>query len=295
MNKDIRINWNVGMELTPETFIHLENQLAEYRLLLRKVQASKLFGLIPDTVYKASVSVNGDTLTVSELECHALLQHGGLVDMELQEPLTLSLSNCSGSCYLAVWPTEQERAYEIDEVPFIANECQLGIRNLEELPGTMPVAKVTNEDGAWKVMDDYILPVIAMESAPVMSKMVNAICQLITKIVRHEKFKLLRNHDVMMLLTEEMDSIDESQHPKDFVVLCRRFARLLSYVISDEPMPLVEYNPYDIQLFLYGICSFLIKAVEILPSVEVNEYQPVPKQEPKPEELSEPEEDCPIL
>lgn len=295
MNKDIRINWNVGMELTPETFIHLENQLAEYRLLLRKVQASKLFGLIPDTVFKASVSVDGDTLTVDEVECHALLQHGGLVDIKRQEPLTLSLANCPESCYLAVWPTEQEQAYEVDEVPFIANECQFGILKLEELPGTMPLAKMTKEDGAWKVMDDYILPVIAMENAPVMAKMVKAIRQLTTQIVRHEKFKLLKNNGLMLLLTEEMDNLDESQHPKDFVVLCRRFARLLSYVISDEPMPLVEYNPYDIQLFLYGVCSFLIKALESLPSVEVTEYQPILKQEPQPEEESEPEEECPIL
>ena len=29
MNKDIRINWNVGMELLPETFIHLESHTAK--------------------------------------------------------------------------------------------------------------------------------------------------------------------------------------------------------------------------------------------------------------------------
>ena len=295
MNKDIRINWNVGMELTPETFIHLENQLAEYRLLLRKVQASKLFGLIPDTDFKASVSIDGDTLNVAEVECHALLQHGCMVDLKRKDPLSLSLENRSGHCYLAVWPTDQEHPFERDEVPFIEHDCQFGLLSLEELPGTMPLAKLVKEDGSWKVQEDYILPVISMESSPVMAEMTKAIRQLATQITDHEKFKLFRNHDLMQLLVEEMGCLEPSQHPRDFVVLCRRFARLLAYVVSEDPIQLVEYNPYDIQLFLYGMCSFLIKAYEILPTLEIIEYQPVQKRESETETEKEPEDECPIL
>ena len=283
------------MELTPETFIHLENQLAEYRLLLRKVQASKLFGLIPDTDFKASLSIDGDTLTLAEVECHALLQHGGLVDLKRQEPMSLSLEGRSESCYLAVWPTDQECEYELDEVPFIDHEYRFGFRILEELPGAMPLAKLAKEDGIWKVQDDYILPVIAMESSPVMAEMIHAIRQLVRQLTGHEKFKFLRNHDLMMLLEEEMGSLESNQHPKDFVVLCRQFARLFSYLIPDEPMSIAVYNPYDIQLFLYGICSFLIKANEMLPTLEIVEYQPVQKQESAPEVDNDPEEDYPIL
>lgn len=297
MNKDIRINWNIGMELTPETFIHLENQLAEYRLLLRKVQASKLFGLIPDTVFNASLSLNGDELTIGAVECHALLQHGGLIDIKRSENLILKIEGQSDSCYLTVWPTEQERTYELDEVPFIENEYQFGLRSLAELPGTMPLAKIVQEDGAWKLQDDYILPVMAMGNAPIMTEMIKAIRQLTTKIMGHEKFKLIRNHDVMRMLAEEMGSLDGSCQPKDFVSLCRRFARLLSYVVMEEPTQLVDYNPYDIQLFLYDICGFFIKAYELLPTLEVMEYQPIQRQEPEPgtEVESESENECPIL
>ena len=68
-----------------------------------------------------------------------------------------------------------------------------------------------------------------------------------------------------------------------------------TYVVSEDPIQLVEYNPYDIQLFLYGMCSFLIKAYEILPTLEIIEYQPVQKRESETETEKEPEDECPIL
>jgi hypothetical protein len=292
MNKDIRINWNVGMELTPEAFIHLENQLAEYRLLLRKVQASKLFGLIPDTAFKALVSLVGDTLSMAGLECHALLQHGRLVDLKREEGMTMKIQSASDRCYLAVWPTDRERQYERDDVPFIENECQLGFLALEELPGTMPLAKLVQEDGAWKKQDDYILPVMTMDDSPTLKEMAEAIRRLAKQIASHEKFEYLKNCDMMKLLVEEMVCVEGSQHPKDFVVLCRRLARLLSYAIAEVPLDLVDYNPYDIQLFLNSVCSFLIKVHNILPTLEFVELQPVQEE---PEEEKEPEDECPIL
>lgn len=296
MNKDIRINWNVGMELLPETFIHLENQLAEYRQMLRKVQSSKQFGLIPDLPFKASTAVNGDTLTLGGLECHALLQKGGLVDVIRDEELELSIPSNADQFYLAIGIDDKEREYQLDDVPFVAPEYHFGLCSLEALPGKMPIAKVVREEGSWKVQDDYILPVVSMESSTVMTEMAKAMTQLARQITAEEKFIRLRNHDLMQMLIEEMDCIDGSQGPKDFVVLVRRLARLLAYTVFDSPMVFVDYNPYDIQLFLNNMCAFLIKAHETLPTVEVVEYQPVAK-EPEPEttQETEEEEDFPIL
>lgn len=292
MNKDIRINWNVGMELTPEAFIHLENQLAEYRLLLRKVQASKLFGLIPDTVFKAPISLVGDTLFMAGLECHALLQHGRLVDLKREEGLTMKIQSSSDCCYLAVWPTDRERQYERDDVPFVENECQLGFLALEELPGTMPLAKLVREDGVWKEQGDYILPVMAMDDSLTLMETADAVRRLATQIVTFEKFEYLKNCDLIRLLVEEMGCLEGNQHPKDLVVLCRRLARLLSYAIEEVPLNLVDYNPYDIQLFLNSVCGFLIKVFAILPTLDFGEIQPVQEE---PEEEKEPEDECPIL
>ena len=294
MNKEIRINWNVGMELTPETFIHQENLLAEYRLLLRKVQASKEFGLIPNTVFKVPVSIQGDKLILAEVECHALLPKGDLINLKRTEEVELKIVG-SNDCYLAVWPTAEVHEYELDEVPFLENEYQFGLCTLDELPDRMPLVKITLDDGVWKVQDDYITPVIAMESSPVMMEMTGAIRHLAQQITHHEKFKFLNNHDIMYLLVEEMDSLDRNQNPKDFVTLCRRFVRLLSYLSSTIPITNINYNPYDIQLFLNGICSFLIQFYDYLPALEIVEYHPIPKQERKDEPEPEPEDECPIL
>lgn len=297
MNKDIRINWNVGMELLPETFIHLENQMAAYRQLLRKVQASKQFGLIPGSAFKAMVSIEEGALTVDEVDCQALLEDGGMVDYHRDARWQLTIPGSSGSYYLALAPSEKTREYELDEVPFVENEYEFTLRTLEQLPGHMPIAKVIHENGAWQLQEDYILPVIAMQDAPLLMEMEKAILQLVRQVLSHEKFTFLRNHDVMRMLAEEMECLGMNQSPRDFVTLCRRFVRLLSYVIQEAPVRLPEYNPYDIQLFLTAVCGFLIQAIERLPMVEVVEYQPVPKQESKPEsELEpEPEDDCPIL
>ena len=296
MNKDIRINWNVGMELLPETFIHLENQLAAYRQLLRKVQASKQFGLIPGSAFKALVTVEGEALQVGEVTCQALLEDGGMVDCHRDARWQLTLPGTSNEWYLAVWPSEKTREYELDDVPFVENEYEFGLRTLEQLPGCMPLSKVVHENGVWSLQDDYIIPVIAMQDAALLTEMTKAILQLVRQITGHEKFAYLRNHDVMRLLAEEMESLGKNQSPRDLVTLCRRFAKLLSYVIQEEPVRFAEYNPYDIQLFLTQVCGFLIQAIERLPLVEIVEYQPIPKQEePEPEAEPEPEDDCPIL
>ena len=295
MNKDIRINWNVGMELLPETFIHLENQLAEYRTLLRKVQASKQFGLIPGTVFQAAASVEGNALNVGKVDCQALLEDGGMVDCHCEARRQLTLPSSGDSRYLAVWPSEKTREYELDDVPFVENEYEFGLRSLGELPGSMPLAKVVHEGGTWQLQDDYIAPVIAMQDSAMLMEMKEAVLLLIGQITSHEKFDYLRNHDVMRLLAEEMESLGPNQSPCEFVTLCRRFARLLSYVILKEPVRFVAYNPYDIQLFLTQVCGFLIQAIETLPEVEIVEYQPMPKEAPEPEPEPEPADDCPIL
>lgn len=295
MNKDIRIKWNTGMELLPETFIHLESQLAEYRALLRKVQASQQFGLIPGMAFKAGVSVEGEMLNIGEVECHALLQDGGLVDVKGEIEQQLSLTGLNDSRYLAVWPSAKEREYEIDEVPFVANEVEFGLRTLEALPGTMPIAKIIRDNGDWKLQDDYIVPVMTIADSNTLMEMIKAMLQLVRQITSHEKFNFLRNHDMMRMLAEEMECIDKSQKPEVFVTLCRRFVRLLSYVIVEEPVQIAAYNPYDIQLFLTQVCGFLIKAYEILPTVEIVEYQQVVKQDPEPEPESEQDPECPIL
>lgn len=292
MNKDIRIDWNVGMELTPEAFIHLENQLAEYRLLLRKVQASKLFGLIPDTDFKAPVSLVGDTLSLAGLECHALLQHGLLVDLKREEGMTMKVQSQADCCYLTIWPADKERRFERDDVPFVENEYQFGLRTLEELPGTMPLAKMVREDNNWKIQEDYILPIMTIACSSNMTEMVAAIGSLATQIICHENFEYLKNHDMVKLLVEEMGSLDGDQAPKDFVVLCRRLARLLSYAIPELPLNLVDYNPYDIQLFLNSVCGFLIKVHEVLPTLVITDF-PTAKEEPH--EENEIEDECPIL
>ena len=297
MNKDTRIKWNVGMELVPETFIHLENQLAEYRQMLRKVQASKQFGLIPDMPFHVSVSVDGNTLVLHGVECHALLQQGGLVDVVSDAEVSLDIPTGADDYYLAVWCSDNEREYELDDVPFVSNECTYGLLPLEALPGKMPIAKVVREEDQWKVQDDYIVPLVSMESSTVMTEMAKAMTQLARQLTTHEKFAHIRNHDLMLLLIDEMDCVNGSQCPKDFAVLCRRLARLLAYTIFDAPVVFAEYNPYDIQLFLSNICAFLIKAHEVLPTVEIVEYQPVAKEpEPEPEVPQvEEEEDFPIL
>ena len=292
MNKDIRINWNMGMELLPETFIHLENQLAEYRTMLRKVQASKQFGLIPDMPFKALVSVEGNEVALSGMECHALLQHGGIVDDKRDEKQKVTIPNNSGSLYLAVWTGENHRDYENDDVPFMANECQFGLFSLEELEGKMPVAKVTNDNGTWKLQEDYVVPVISIQESPVLIEAKNGILQLVKRILTHNKFNRLRNHDMLNLLADEMGCLSKEQGPRDFVTLCRRFARLLTYAITALPKDFAEYNPYDIQLFLNDIRNILTKAYETLVNLDVAEQnEQIAKEKAMEEEI----DDCPIL
>ncbi len=288
MNKDIRINWNEGMELLPETFISLEKQIAEYRLMLRKVQASKQFGLIPEMPFNANVSLNGDNLTVTGLECHALLQHGDLVDLKRDDALNLPVSGDSDSLYLVVWPSDELKEYEAGDVPFVANEYKFAFLGVDELNGKMPIAKLVRINSAWTVQNNYILPVVSMSSSPVLLQTIDGLVKLARQITTHNKFGKIRYRDVMNLLVDEMECVDQSQNPKDMVVLCRRFARLLACGISGIPNGIAHYNPYDIQLFLSDIYALFNKAYEALVNLDLMEQKQLEKE-------NEQAEECPIL
>ena len=291
MNRDTRINWNMGMELLPETFIHLENQLAEYRMMLRKVQASRQFGLIPDMPFNASVTVDGGTLTLNSVECHALLQHGDIVDIKRDVSFKFTIPNRSCNLYLAVWTADKEMEYEIDDVPFIRHGSQFGFFALGELVGKMPIAKLLKNEEGWKVHDEYVVPLVTMETSRVVVEKVKALLHLAKQAGSCEQFAALPNHEIMGMLVDEMACVDTMQGPKEFAVLCRRFARLLAVSIMPEPVRFVDYNPYDVQMFLDDMLAFLTKANEVLSSIALEEVAEDEKQSDEPEVI----EECPIL
>ena len=50
------------MEITPQTFIDMENNISENRLLVRKMIAAKSFGIIPRTKFSISHELLGGVL-----------------------------------------------------------------------------------------------------------------------------------------------------------------------------------------------------------------------------------------
>ena len=79
------------MEITPQTFIDMENDISENRMLLRKILATKAFGIIPRTKFSITSEIAGNAMQVKQIECDLLLPLGQVVVLESETPFDAAI------------------------------------------------------------------------------------------------------------------------------------------------------------------------------------------------------------
>lgn len=294
MNTDIRIDWQSGMEITPQTFIDMENNISENRLLVRKMIAATNFGVIPRTKFLVSQEIVNNTLMIKQINCDILLPSGQVVVVENNEPMQLVIPQKEEQVlYLTVELGESIKSFSKEDIPHVANEIKFDFRPLSEIRNAVPLLKLMQVNGVWSVFDPYILPVMSVRSSVTLLEKLEELKQETQKIIGHEHAMVLEDRVLIMLLLEQLASFPVDDSSRELVVLCKRIASALGYSVYKQRPDLPSPNLMDIAPYLNAFKFFLsdvATAMNDLKATVVEVKEPEPEPEPPVEDVF-----CPII
>ena len=283
MNTDIRIDWQSGMEITPQTFIEMENNIAEYRNLVRKMIAAKNFGLIPRTKFSISQEVFNGTLLIKQLDCDILLPTGQVVVVELNNAnISLNIPPKDvPELFLTVELGDKVNSFNRGGVPLASNEIKLDIKPLEEIKTSIPLLKMVQNNGNWSIYEGYIMPVMTVRSSVKLLEKLDLLKQSVQKIVDHENINIMEGRVMAQVLVDQLSSFSVDDSLRELVLLCKRIALVLSYAIQKHKVELPAPNIMNVEPYLDAFIQFVedmaVAMNDLKPMVvEVKEKEPEP-------------------
>lgn len=258
MNTDIRIDWQSGMEITPQTFIDMENNIYENRLMIRKMIAAKNYGIIPRTKFAVVHEVFNDTLLIKQIDCDLLLPSGQVVVIELNVNRNLQIPDKDAKeLFLTVEAGENTTNFVKDGIPHVANEYKLSLKTLDEIRNAVPLLKLQLDNENWTTYPSYIMPVMTVRSSLILMEKLDLLKQSLQKIVDHENVEIMEGRVMVMVLLDQLANFSVDDSSRELVLLCKRIATALSYSILNHKSELPAPNINDIEPYLNAFMKFV--------------------------------------
>ena len=284
MNTDIRIDWQSGMEITPQTFIELENNTAEYRMMVRKMIAAKNFGVIPRTKFSITHEIFNDTLLIKQIDCDLMLPSGHVVVIESSNSISLSIPlKDVNELFLTVEMGDKLNNFTKGGIPIAANEVKLDLKALNEIRNAIPLMKLVRAGDSWAVYEHYIMPVMAARSSVALLEKLEELKPEIQKIVEHEHAELLDDRVLVMILLEQLNNFMVDDSLRELMVLCMKLVTALSYSVYKHK---TELNPpiiMDVEPYLNAFKAFLGDIAVAMNDLKPVVVEVVKEKEPEPE------------
>ena len=280
------------MEITPQTFIEMENSIAEYRMMVRKMIADKNFGIIPRTKFSITPEIFNDTLQIKQIDCDVLLPSGQVAVIESTTNTNLNIPDRDVTeLYLTVELGDNVHSFDRGGVPIVANEVKLDIKPLQEIRNAIPLLKLVRNGENWALYAHYIMPVMTARSSVALMEKLEELKLEIQKIVEHEHADLLDDRVLVMILLEQLSNFMVDNSLRDLMLLCMRIVTALSYSVYQHK---TELNPpiiMDVEPFLNAFKAFLgdisVAMNDLKPKVVEVVKETEPEQEPEPEPVNE--------
>ena len=271
MNTDIRIDWQSGMEITPQTFIDMENNISEYRMLVRKMIAAKNFGIIPRTKFSISQEVFNDVLLLKQIDCDVLLPTGQVVVIETNANISLNIPPKDVTeLYLTVELGDRVNSFNRGGTPLAANEVKFDIKPLEEIRTAIPLLKLVQNNGNWSVYDGYIMPVMTVRSSVKLLEKLDLLKQSAQKIMEHNNINIMEGRVMVEVLIDQLTSFSVDDSSRELVLLCKRIATALSFAIYKHKAELPAPNIMNVEPYLDAFIQFLEDS-----AVAMNDLKPM--------------------
>jgi len=211
MSKNNRINWQTGMEITPQILTDADNFHIEQQNLIRRLQVMPCYGLLPESNFSANFSIEGDRLIVKNLVIQAVTPQGELIEID-----------------------EQGKEYAIQNIyqSYIVLPNFQTVENPLDNTFCMPIAKIKDN-----YLDyNYIPPCVSINSHQKLVDIYTEICEIISRIIEQikeqERYKPI--FLPLSLLALELKNYSKFESPAELFLLVKKFAMLFDEALTEN-------------------------------------------------------------
>ena len=289
MNTDNRIDWYSGMEITPQTFIELENEIAENRMMLRKIISSKVYGVIPKTKFRVTSEVVGSALYVRQISCNALLPSGQVVVIESEEEQSFPIPEREGcELYFTVDLKEELTRFEKGGLRYVGNAFSYAFKTMPEIKKEMPLLKLLGGNKVWSLYKSYIPPMISLRSSIQLMEILDEVKQSLRKVLEHDNLPVMAGNLMVRVLSDQLLSFPVDDAPRDLASICEKIASVLSYELTGKRPDIKPFNAIDPEPYFKAFTAFIAQAVTQMDNLKPKMVVEV-KEEPEVDPF------CPII
>lgn len=280
MNINSVINWQKGMELTPQTFINQDERIDfKQRAALGIALGGTRFGLVPGMPLAASGVFVKNNYEIDPLQFTALLPSGELVQVDETLHMTVPLLG-DGTYYLAAAPTGEWIDYELKGVAMRRPAYGYELVELETLTeGTrFPLVRLSFEGGRVATDDGYIPPALTMASDPRFEALRADFAASLEQIASHPHLPEGSDGRRQALrLLFKLRRLPPQSSVTEFVELTQEIAFTLDYYILKPAAKQTEIptpNLLDISLWLQWLTAYLSIASKALEELTPEDNKP---------------------
>jgi hypothetical protein len=227
-----RIHWKKGLDVSPDILIASDNYHIAKRNLLGRFFASQIYGILPNSSFYIEKSLDYDKISIQNLQCTAITSDGHLVDIQSDMYNEIEINRTDSELYLIL---TIDPFLPVDEQELTArSEYQFVLERIEEHPEKgIPVLKIIRDFQGWKIDENYIPPVVALNAMEHLKQKYFEIKEIINKIV--ENFpEEDSSYGQLMMLCLELRHYSPQKPPEEFVLLMKKFCLIFQRYLKDE-------------------------------------------------------------
>ena len=272
MNVNSRIDWHIGMELTAQTFIEFDENIARKQQVVNQITNGNQFGIIPASEFNNKGVFVKNTLEIEHLSCIALLASGQI--LHIDERVVIPIPILYGDEYfLAGGLGQKQVGLDKDSVPFIKPECVYGIYALSELEKNdlFPIMKFKVQEGVFSIDNEYIPPCLILESDDRFQTYIQQYIERITVLAEHPNLELGEGKRAFMHYAFLLKNYNLKNRVQNFIQLMCEIAQAIDYYIVipnvESGIEIQPYSSYDVVAWLRWLDGYIRGAASILDKV----------------------------
>ena len=271
-NINARIDWKPGMEVTAQTFLELDQNIAERQQMANRAANGTQFGIIPFTDFSVKGGFVKNQLEIDRLTCMALLPSGKI--LQIDEPVSIAIPHVGGDTYfLGCGFGEEDTSFDINHVPYVRKEHSFGIYNLSDLGNSdlFPVMKFTVQDNTFTIDESYIPPCLNLSSDEHFATYISQFSEKMNVLSQHTHLEsgegkraflhyafLLKNYNLRNRTQQFLQQTVEMAMAIDFYVM---------HPHAESPEEIPVCSEFDPAAWLTWLNNYMQKAAEVLDQV----------------------------
>ena len=259
MEKQYRIHWKKGLDITPEIFINSDNYHISERHLLARFIASHSYGILPNGKFTIEKDLVNNRVVIQHLECLAITSGGYISniqnDTSFQKELALNETQ-EGAFYVVLTANASPTTCIDEKELYMFSEYNLTLTRTDKtIQHGLPIAKIYNNNSHWEMDKGYIPPAIALSSVAELKERFSEIKKIIHEIL--EKFSEKDPYYLQVMMFQlELNNYSLQESPEELSLLLKKFCWIfqayLNIVEKMGELPAIKafidepYNPNEI-------------------------------------------------